>query len=1080
MIRGLVDFALNNRWLVLGAAILLFAWGIISFHNLPVEAYPDVANNYVQIITQWPGRAAEEVEQQITIPIEIQMAGIPHMQHLRSTSLAGLSSIMLIFDDDSDNDKNRDQAFQRLGQVTLPAGLQPQMGTDYSPVGQIYWYTLRSTNPAYDNMDLKSLEDWTLEKQFKSVPGVVDVSSFGGMTREYQIRVDPDKLVSYGLSIGQVEQQIANNNINAGGNFIEAGSQQINVREVGLYRNVHDIEETVLKTQAGTALRVKDIATVAQGPKIRLGRIAKMCRFGATPATESDPTSGPTDPCVEHLDKQGKPIIIQKEDGKLIDNDDVVEGIVLLQKGDDSDQALEGIHQKVAELNNGILPPGVKVVPFLDRSDLLRYTTHTVLHNLTEGIILVVIILFLFLGNARGAFIVALTIPFALLFASICLDLRHIPANLLSLGALDFGMVVDGAVVMVENIVRHLSHSRDRREMKPPAEQIREAAHEVQRPVFYAIGIIITAYLPIFTLQAVEGRLFKPMAWTVAFALLGALIFSMLIAPVLSSLLFPKGASEWQNPVMTWLTTRYRHSAKWAIEHRFVTLGVAALALILSGYLGMSGIIGSEFLPHLDEGAIWVRGTLAPSTGPTESVRIMDEARLKLSSFPEVTKVVSQTGRPDDGTDTTGYFNTEYFVDLKPKEEWRPVFKKNKDELIAAMDRELDKTPGVIWNFSQPISDNVEEAVSGVKGELAVKIYGDDLRTLEEKGNQIVSIMGQIKGVQDLGLFRVIGQPNLNYTVNREAAARFGINVADVQDAIQTAVGGNAVTQLLQGEARYDVVIRYLPRYRNTQEAIDNIRLLSPSGERVSLAQLTTVKTEDGAEEVYREGGQRYVAIKYRVRDRDLGSTVEEAIAKVNKQVQLPPGYKIDWAGEYESQKRSSRRLLIVLPITIILIFVILYTMFKSGKWALLILANVSMAPIGGLLALLLTHTNFSVSSGVGFLALFGVSVQTGVIMLEYINQLRARGKSIEDSAIEGAVLRLRPIMMTMLVATLGLLPAATSHGIGSDSQRPFAIVIVGGLIGALVISVFLLPTLYVWIARPQDVLPIPETEFEN
>jgi heavy metal efflux system protein len=1080
MIRGLVDFALNNRWLVLGAAILLFAWGIISFHNLPVEAYPDVANNYVQIITQWPGRAAEEVEQQITIPIEIQMAGIPHMQHLRSTSLAGLSSIMLIFDDDSNNDWNREKALERLGQVTLPNGLQPQIGTDYSPVGQIYWYTLRSTNPAYDNMDLKSLEDWTLEKQFKSVPGVVDVSSFGGMTREYQIRVDPDKLVSYGLSIGQVEQQIANNNINAGGNFIEAGSQQINVREVGLYRNVHDIEETVLKTQAGTALRVKDIATVAQGPKIRLGRLAKMCRFGATPAAESDPTSGPTDPCVEHLDKQGKPIIIQKEDGKLIDNDDVVEGVVLLQKGDDSDQVLEGIHKKVAELNNGILPPGVKIVPFLDRSDLLRYTTHTVLHNLTEGIILVVIILFLFLGNARGAFIVALTIPFALLFASICLDLRHIPANLLSLGALDFGMVVDGAVVMVENIVRHLSHSRDRREMKSPSEQIREAAHEVQRPVFYAIGIIITAYLPIFTLQAVEGRLFKPMAWTVAFALLGALIFSMLIAPVLSSLLFPKGASEWQNPVMTWLTTHYRRSAKWAIEHRFVTLGVAAFALILSGYLGMSGIIGSEFLPHLDEGAIWVRGTLAPSTGPTESVRIMDEARLKLSSFPEVTKVTSQTGRPDDGTDTTGYFNTEYFVDLKPKEEWRSVFKKNKDELIAAMDRELEKTPGVIWNFSQPISDNVEEAVSGVKGELAVKIYGDDLRTLEEKGNQIVSIMGQIKGVQDLGLFRVIGQPNLNYTVNREAAARFGINVADVQDAIQTAVGGNAVTQLLQGEARYDVVIRYLPQYRNTQEAIDNIRLLSPSGERVSLSQLTTVKTEDGAEEVYREGGQRYVAIKYSVRDRDLGSTVEEAIAKVNKQVQLPPGYKIDWAGEYESQKRSSRRLLIVLPITIILIFVILYTMFKSGKWALLILANVSMAPIGGLLALLLTRTNFSVSSGVGFLALFGVSVQTGVIMLEYINQLRARGKSIEDSAIEGAVLRLRPIMMTMLVATLGLLPAATSHGIGSDSQRPFAIVIVGGLIGALVISVFLLPTLYVWIARPQDVLPVPETEFEN
>jgi cobalt-zinc-cadmium resistance protein CzcA len=1078
MIRKLVDFALNNRWLVLGLAILLFAWGIVSFHNLPVEAYPDVANNYVQIITQWPGRAAEEIEQVVTIPLEIQMAGIPHMTHLRSTSLAGISSINLIFDDDSVNDWNREKVLERLSQVTLPANLQPQIGTDWSPVGQIYWYTLRSTNPLYDNMDLKSLEDWTIEKQLKSVPGVVDVSSFGGMTREYQVRVDPDKLVAYGLSIGQLEQQLATNNTNAGGSFIEEGQQQINVREVGLYRNVHDIEETLIKTQSGTAIRVKDIATVAQGPKIRLGQIGKACRFGALPESTPPSSWGATDPCIDHQSNQESSKAIHREDGKIVDDGDVVEGIVALQKGEDSEVVLDGIHKKVDELNNRVLPHGVKIVPFLDRSDLLHYTTHTVLHNLTEGIILVVIVLFLFLGNVRGALIVSLTIPFSLLFASICLDLRHIPANLLSLGALDFGMVVDGAVVMVENIVRHLSHQR--KDSLSPVEQIREAAHEVQRPVFYAIGIIITAYLPIFTLQAVEGRLFKPMAWTVAFALLGALIFSIVIAPVLSSLLFPNGASEWHNPIMQWLTDRYRHAVRWAIEHRWITISGAGGALLLALFLGTSGIIGSEFLPHLDEGAIWVRGTLAPSTGPTESLRIMNQARIVLSSFPEVTQVVSQTGRPDDGTDVTGFFNTEYFVDLKPKNKWRPVFNSNKDELIGAMDRELVKMPGVIWNFSQPISDNVEEAVSGVKGELAVKIYGDDLKTLEEKGDQIVSIMNRIEGVSDLGLFRVIGQPNLDYTVDRRAAARFGINVADIQDAIQTAVGGNAVSQVLQGEARYDLAIRYLPQYRDTQEAIDNIRLLSPSGERVSLAQLTAVKMEDGAETISREGGQRFVAIKYSVRNRDLGSTVEEAIRKVNTQVKLPPGYKIDWAGEYESQKRSSRRLMLVLPVTIIIIFIILYSMFHSGKWAGLILINVSMAPVGGLIALLCTHTNFSVSSGVGFLALFGVSVQTGVIMLEYINQMRVRGHSIEESAIEGAVLRLRPIMMTMLVATLGLLPAATSHGIGSDSQRPFAMVIVGGLIGALLISVFLLPTLYVWIARPDDVLPTPETEFEN
>jgi cobalt-zinc-cadmium resistance protein CzcA len=1045
MIRAFVSYALDNRFIILALAILLLLWGAISFHSLPVEAYPDVANNYVQIITQWPGRAAEEVEQQVTVPIEIQMNGIPHLEHLRSVSLFGLSSVMLIFDDQSNNDWNRQKALERLSAVTLPTGITPQMGTDWSPVGQIFWYTLKSTNPKYDLMELKSIEDWTLEKQFKSVPNVVDVSSFGGPTREYQVRIDPTKLVSYGLSIAQVEQQLANNNVNAGGSFVEAGLQQINVRSLGLVTNVLDIEQTVIVTKNGTALRVKDIATVAQGPKIRLGQIGKA---------------------------------IHRADGTIVDSDDVVEGIVLLRKGANSDETLVGIHDKVKELNERILPPGVKIVPFLDRSNLVHYTTHTVLHNLTEGILLVSIILFLFLGNLRGSLIVALTIPFSLLFASICLSLNNIPANLLSLGALDFGMVVDGAVVMVENIVRHLTHSE--RTTKTIIERIRDAAFEVQRPVFYAIAIIITAYLPIFTLQRVEGRLFKPMAWTVAFALLGALLFSMLIAPVLASVFFKDGVREWHNPVMEYLKRSYRNSVRWAIEHRLVTVGTAGLALCLAIFLMFGGVIGSEFLPHLDEGAIWARGTLAPSTGPTEGARVMNQARIVFASFPEVAQVVSQVGRPDDGTDTTGFFNTEYFVDLLPKDKWRPVFREDKDELIGAMDRELGKIPGVLWNFSQPISDNMEEAVSGVKGELAVKIYGDDLKLLEEQADQIVGIMRNVRGIEDLGVFRVIGQPNLNFIVDRKAAARYQINVADIQDAIQTAVGGNAVSQVLQGERRYDLVIRYQARYRDTKEAIENIRLLSPSGARVSLTQLAKVETQDGASEIYREQNSRYVAIKFSVRGRDLGGAVEEAIQKVNEQVKLPVGYHIDWAGEYESQKRSQKRLMIVLPLTILGIFVILYAMFSSAKWALLILANVAMAPVGGLLALLFTGTHFSVSSGVGFLALFGVSVQTGVIMLEYINQLRVRGHTIEDAAIDGAVLRLRPIMMTMLVATLGLLPAALSRGIGSDSQRPFAIVIVGGLVGALLLSIFLLPTLYVWFAGNRDKLPEPELGFEE
>jgi cobalt-zinc-cadmium resistance protein CzcA len=1045
MIQTLVDFALNNRFLVLAVALVLLLWGGVSFHQLPVEAYPDVADNYVEIITQWPGISAEQVEQQVTIPLEVVMNGIPHVTHLRSFSLFGLSDLKLIFDDEEENAWNRERVLERLSQVTLPPGIVPQMGTDWSPVGQIYFFTLRSTNPDYDVMDLKSIEDWVIEKNFKAVPNVVDVSSFGGPTREYQVRVDPNKLIAYGLSLAQVEQQLTNNNANAGGSFIESGLQQLNIREVGLVRNVRDIANTVLITKSGTPLRVRDIAVVSQGPKIRLGQFGRA---------------------------------IHREDGVVIDNDDVCSGIVLLRKGADAQTVLKGIHEKVEELNNFLLPPGVKVVPFLDRSDLLHYTTHTVLHNLTEGIFLVIIILFLFLGNVRGAVIVALTIPFSLLFAATCLRLKGIPANLLSLGALDFGMVVDGAVVMVENIIRHLGNPE--RSYKTPMERVREAAHEVQRPVFYAIAIIITAYLPIFTLQRVEGRLFKPMAWTVAFALLGALLFSVLVAPVLSSLFFRKDAREWHNPVMEYLKRLYREAVRWAIGHRLVTVGVAVFGFLVATYLMVSGVVGSEFLPHLDEGALWVRGTLAPSTGPTEGTRLTNQTRTLLCSFPEVTRCTSQVGRPDDGTDTTGFFNTEYFVDLKPKEQWRPVFHEDKEQLVAAMQHELDKTPGVLWNFSQPIADNMEEAVSGVKGQLATKVYGDDLSVLEEKANQIVNAMRQVKGIEDLGVFQVLGQPNINVEVDRTLASRYQINVADVQDAVQTAVGGTALTQVLQGEQRYDLVMRYLPQYRDTKEAIENIRLLSPSGERVSLAQLCKIEQRDGASEIYREGNQRYIAIKYSVRGRDLGSAVEESINRVSAQVQLPRGYHIDWEGEYESEKRAEERLFVVVPLTILLIFLILYAMFRSFKWALLILANVTLAPVGGLLALLITGTHFSVSSGVGFLALFGVSVQTGVIMLEYINQLRAGGHSIENSAIGGAVLRLRPIMMTMLVATFGLLPAALSHAIGSDSQRPFAIVIVGGLISDLVMSIFLLPTLYVWVARDGDKLPQPEQGFEE
>jgi cobalt-zinc-cadmium resistance protein CzcA len=816
--------------------------------------------------------------------------------------------------------------------------------------------------------------------------------------------------------------------------------QQVNVRVVGLVRNVRDIEKTVITTKNGTPIRVEDIAVVAQGPKIRLGQVARA---------------------------------IHRADGKIIDNDDVASGIVLMRKGAPFDETIRGVQNKVKELNERLLPPGVKIISFNDRGDLVDYTTHTVLHNLTEGCILVTIVLLLFLGSIRGAIIVALTIPFALFFAASCLHLRGIPANLLSLGALDYGMIVDGAIVMVENIIRHIGHMDPK---TPVQDRIKAAAHEVQRPVFFAILIILCAYFPIFTLQSVEGRLFTPMAWTVGFHLCGAMVFSVTLAPILASFLFRKETKEWRNPVVAWLTKNYRQALTWSIHRRWVMVGVAALTLCSSVYLVESGVIGSEFLPHLDEGALWVRGTLAPSTGPTESIRVSNRARIILASFPEVTQATSQCGRDDSGQDFTGYFNTEYCVVLKPKEQWRPVFHKDKEKLIAAMNRELQKNiPGAIWNFSQPIADNMEEAMSGIKGQLATKIYGDDLRLLEAKAREIYNVMRQIRGIKDLGVFRVVGMPNLNFVVDRKAAARYQINVGDVQDAIQTAVGGNALTQVLQGEERYDLVMRYLPQYRDTKEAIEKVRLLAPSGERVSLAQLCQVETRDGANQIYREGNRRYVAVKYSVRGRDLGSTVEEAIEKVNKQVKLPPGYSISWMGEYESQKRAEKRLLVIVPVTIFFIFMIIYGAFGSAKWACLHMVNVAVARIGGLLALLVTGTFFSVSSGVGFMALFGCSVQTGVVMVEYINQLRARGYSIVEATIEGATRRLRPIMMTMLVATVGLLPAAMSHAIGSDSQRPFAIVIVGGLITDLLMSIFLLPTFYVWWARPTDHLPKAE-----
>lgn len=1032
MLDRLVDSALRNRLLALVAGMLVLAFGIISFRSLPIEAYPDVADPWVTVVTQWPGRAAEEVEQQITIPLEIELSGVARRTHMRSTSLFGLSVVTLLFDDRADHLQARQQVLEKLSQVTLPAGAEPELGPDYSPVGEIYFYTLASTNPFYGPMELKALQDWVVEKELRSVPGVVDVSGFGGLTREYQVQVDPERLVAYDLTLADLEEALERNNSNAGGSYVERGQQAFNVRSVGLMQGTGDIGGTVIRAVDGTPVRVRDVATVVEGPRIRLGKVGRA---------------------------------INHANGKVVDGDDVVEGVVLLRKGARSEEVLDALHARVGELNESVLPAGVTVEPYLDRSELVHYTTRTVLRNLAEGFVLVTVVLLLFLGNIRAALLVALTVPLSLLFAAILLNASGIPANLLSLGALDFGIVVHGASVMVENII----HRRKQDPRAPVMEVVRSAAAEVQRPIFFAALLIITAFLPIFTLQRVEGRLFRPMAWTVSFALVGALLFALLLAPALASYAFRGGVREWRNRPLEWLTARYERMLGWCVARPRAVLAAAAGALLLTVVLGASGVIGSEFLPHLDEGGVWVRGTLPASVGPSEGERMALHVRRTLASFPEVRQVVSRVGRPDDGRDAAGFFNTEYFVDLRPHGEWRRGMG-SKDVLIDSMNARLEQIPGAAWNFSQPIQDNVEEAVSGVKGSLAIKLSGSDLRTLESTANEIVAVMRTVPGVEDLGVFRVTGQPTLNITVDREAAERFGVHVADVQDVVEAALGGKVVSEILRGEQRFDLVMRYQEPFRRSMDDIARIRLRAPGGERVSLGQLARIGVEDGASMIYRESGQRYLAIKYSVRGRDLGSTVRDAMDAVERGVTLPRGYRMDWTGEYESQQRAARRLAVVVPITLLLVTLILYTAFASFRSAGVILAAAALAPLGGMLALLATGTHFSVSSGLGFLVLTGISVQTGVILLEHVNQLHAGGLTPARAALVGGVERLRPVMMTMLVAMLGLLPASLSHAIGSDSQRPFAIVIVGGLVLALVVNVFLIPVLAMLAARGEPV----------
>lgn len=1018
IILSLVRLALRRRFIVLAATLALIGAGAFSFSRLPIEAYPDVADTWVQIITQWPGRAAEEVERQVTLPIELEMNGVPKMAHLRSTSIFGLSVVTLVFDDGTDSYFARQQVIERLNNVDLPEELKPELGPLASPIGEIFRYVLRG--PSHSLSELKAIQDWQIERHLRSVPGVADIVSFGGTTKEYQVHVEPDRLAAYRLTLSDVTEALSRSNRNAGGGFIQVGPQAVNVRGIGLLRSVDDILDIAIRTSSdGIPVHVRDIGRVTIGHAPRLGIVG------------------------------------------IDEEDDVVQATILMRKGEQAKDVLDRVRAKIAELNaGGILPPGVEIVPYQDRTTLIETTTRTVLKNMTEGILLVSLLLFFFLGNLRSAVIVAATIPLSLLVAFIFMDAIDVPANLLSIGAIDFGMIVDGAVVMVENIYRHLAERSERSKKQSVMEVVEHAAVEVARPMFFSISVIVMAYLPIFTLQRVEGKLFRPMAITVSIALAGSLVLALTVAPVLSTYLLKGKIKEWDNPLLRWRKTVYMSVLRWALSSRKVVI-LSALALA-GGGLYLARHIGSEFLPHLDEGAIWVRASMPANISYDEAREIVPRIRRVLMSYPEAATVTSQVGRPDDGTDPTGFYNAELFVQLRDRAEWRKELKGDKDRLIAEMAERLDAIPGVSIGFSQPIADNVEEAVSGVKGQLAIKVYGPDLDTLDELATQIGDIVSKVDGVTDFGIFRQLGQTNLVIEVDRRRAAQFGLDVTDIEEVVEAGVGGRAVSRIVEGEMQFDLVVRMTESARDDIDVLRRLPVGNREGKLVPLGQVANIDYSTGASRIFRENNSRYIALKFSARGRDLGSTVNEAQAKVAEAVSLPTGYRVVYSGEFESARRANERLAIIVPITFVGIGILLLFALRSVRDASVLLVNVLLtSPVGGILALYLTGTHFSVSSGVGFLALFGTSIQTGIILVSYFQQLRREGLDVDTAILRGCELRLRPVMMTALVATFGLVPAALSHEIGSDSQRPLAIVVVGGLTTSLLLSLVLLPTLY-------------------
>jgi len=1021
----LVDASLRQPLLVALLALAIIGGGFYSLKRLPVDAYPDVSPPRVGITTQWPGHAAEEVERLITVPLETELNGLPNLVVTRSVSLYGLSSIDVTFTEGTDIYFARQQALERIGGASLPDGVDPEMEAPFSPSGLVYRYVVQSTDRS--PMDLHVFQDWVLDKAFRAVPGVADVASLGGPTMQYQVLVDPNKLAGAGLSIDDVSNALSSNNSNGGGGFISEGGQFFYIRGLGRVATLEDIGNIVIAVKNSVPVLIKDIGSVQIGYAPRLGQ------FG--------------------FNKQN----------------DAVEGIILMRTGEQAQVVLKRVEAKVRELNDHVLPKDVKVVPYYDRSDLIALTTHTVEDNLLRGIALVVVVLIFFLFDIRSGLIVAATVPLSLLIAFMCLDLRNIPANLLSIGAIDFGILVDGAVVMVENIYRQLArrHGEDYRVI----DVIKEAASEVNRPIVYAIAVIVAGFLPIYALTGPSGKLFHPMADTTIYALLGSLALTLTVIPVLCMWAMRRGVKERTNKPFEWIRDRYASGLDWCLEHRMTTILASVVLFVLS--LGIAATRGGEFMPHLDEGAIWVRATMPYTISFEESSRIVPQIREILSSFPEVTTVASEHGRDDAGTDPTGFFNAEFYVGLKPYGEWHGPYH-SKQDLIDAINKKLAAFPGIIFNFTQPAEDAVDEALTGLKSSLDVKVFGTDLNLLEEKGHAIKATIEKIPGIVNVTLVQELGQPSVTITADRAKMARYGLTSDALNGVIEAAVGGAAATQVVQGERTFDLVVRLQPQFRETPEEISNILLATPDGTQVPLREVAAVQEANGAAFIYRQDNSRYIGVQYSVEGRDLASAVAEARAAVDKQIKLPIGYSVRWGGEFEEYTASRAQMNVVLPITIVLIFAILFVLYHNFKFPLITVAGVVLsAPLGGLVAMWITNTPFSVSSMIGFLALFGVSVQTAVVYISYANELRIGGFGISEATRTAALLRLRPIMMTALVAALGLLPAALSTGVGSDTQKPFALVIVGGLFSRLLISVFLMPVLYAVSAKEGDHLEV-------